>query len=528
MIKFLNDEGSYLLTEIKAEDELQQSITLKLAETFINKILYLNVKADWRGRIYTESFFIDYQGSDLALALLNFAEGQILTDCGKDYLYIYGANNHNQSNISKDTYPNRIKWVKKNYKKIISLDKKLILSAENPFVFTAFCLTMRELQNNPNYPVKIPVFLDATCNGIQHLAAILQDLNLGAKVNLTSFNIEDKPKDFYSEVIESINKTINRYGEENKQYAHFVALELTRLILKLSIMTRVYNVTTFGIKDQIKSKLNKTKLKLDDIGTVEYISKELEELLKTKSKIRNKKNLNKKEDNKGWTVYLAPGKNKTKVALTNQDIWKIAEIVYETIFDMYPSLRDIYDYFIKISELMINLGIPLTWITPTGIKITQHYLLSKRKTVAIKFGGIKRKLILRESTDKLNKKKQIESIIPNIIHSLDSNHLISLINTANNENFSPIITVHDCFGTHPNKMGELNFRVKKQFVLLYTQEKFLETFHNRILQSIKDNNLTLINDSKVIFDDKELDIPSLPKLGELELERIIDAKYMIT
>jgi len=43
---------------------------------------------------------------------------------------------------------------------------------------------MKELDKNPDYLVKLPVFLDATCSGIQHFAALLQDFELGSKVNL--------------------------------------------------------------------------------------------------------------------------------------------------------------------------------------------------------------------------------------------------------------------------------------------------------------------------------------------------------
>jgi DNA-directed RNA polymerase len=48
--------------------------------------------------------------------------------------------------------------------------------------------------------------------------------------------------------------------------------------------------------------------------------------------------------------------------------------------------------------------------------------------------------------------KQTSAVIPNIIHSLDANHLI---NSAENLKFGPIITGQDCFGTHPNKLVEL-------------------------------------------------------------------------
>jgi len=75
--------------------------------------------------------------------------------------------------------------------------------------------------------------------------------------------------------------------------------------------------------------------------------------------------------------FIAPGiYPKDKINLTYQDIFQIANILNEQIFVLFPSLNKIYDYLLNITELIIELGIPLTWITPAGIKITQHYLRS--------------------------------------------------------------------------------------------------------------------------------------------------------
>jgi hypothetical protein len=58
-------------------------------------------------------------------------------------------------------------------------------------------------------------------------------------------------------------------------------------------------------------------------------------------------------------------------------------------------------------------------------------------------------------------------------------------------------------------------------------------FHNRLLQSIKDNNIDIILNEKdlheyVIVDDNYIKIPNIPKLGKLDLQKILDSKYMIT
>jgi len=79
-------------------------------------------------------------------------------------------------------------------------------------------------------------------------------------------------------------------------------------------------------------------------------------------------------------------------------------------------------------------------------------------------------------------------------------------------------------------MGTLEYNVKKEFVLLYTDHKLLIIFHKRIIQSIKDNNFTIVKNKKknyVINNNEYLEIPSIPKLGKLDLEKIIESKYMI-
>lgn len=67
----------------------------------------------------------------------------------------------------------------KNKYKVLKIENGFINGAENKLVFIAFCLAMRELDKDPNCLIRISLFLDVTCNGLQHLAAIMRDyLNL--------------------------------------------------------------------------------------------------------------------------------------------------------------------------------------------------------------------------------------------------------------------------------------------------------------------------------------------------------------
>ena len=46
----------------------------------------------------------------------------------------------------------------------------------------------------------------------------------------------------------------------------------------------------------------------------------------------------------------------------------------------------------NISKLRIKLEIPLSWFTPVGLKLTQHYLKSKINKISISMGSKKNKL----------------------------------------------------------------------------------------------------------------------------------------
>nr|QWO71400.1 RNA polymerase [Lyophyllum semitale] len=501
LLNYLENEGKYLLDSYYKELEsksakLHAEITLKIAKSYskIKIPFYINTFADWRSRIYSYSYYINYQGNDLSSALLNFYEGMPINESGKYFLYLFGANCHNENKISKKSYNLRINWVKNNYDKIINLDPELILKAESKFMFTSFCLTMKELHTNPKNLVYIPVYLDATCSGIQHLAAMLKDLETGSKVNLIPQKISDSVGDIYSDLIGPINEAINKYGRENKGFEIFKTIELNRSHIKQPIMTKVYNVSVVGIANQLRSNF----------------------------KIIKKENLE---------YYKVPTKDHKIVHLSNGDVFKIAQILDEQIFISLPSLKGIYTYFKEIIRFLMKLNLPIIWFTPAGLEIRQHYLQSKQNKISISYSKTSRTVILREVLDKLDKNKQVQAIIPNIIHSLDASHLINLINTALDIKFTPIISIHDCFGTHPNNFKQLLYLVKTEFVLLYTKDNFLDSYHNRFLETLKDNqfNVLIETDGKKYIKPIRAKryLPIKPKLGELDLTKIKKSKYLI-
>ena len=120
-----------------------------------------------------------------------------------------------------------------------------------------------------------------------------------------------------------------------------------------------------------------------------------------------------------------------------------------------------------------------------GLTISQRYSKSITRKIEINFRlGKKKKTILREWLDRVDRQRQNQSIIPNVIHSMDASHLIMLINTWRKKG-KYILPIHDCFGTYPNDMHELFVLVKSTFIVLYFNQDFLKEYHKNFLNDLK-------------------------------------------
>lgn len=70
LLDYILNEGSYLLELSNSNKEkiIHTELTLAIAKAFKNNPFYLNINTDWRGRLYTQSFFISYQAPSPPLA----------------------------------------------------------------------------------------------------------------------------------------------------------------------------------------------------------------------------------------------------------------------------------------------------------------------------------------------------------------------------------------------------------------------------------------------------------------------------
>jgi DNA-directed RNA polymerase len=518
VFNYLKENSEFIKKAYKIDYSKSQMIhdyyTLAISESFLDIPFYLSLQTDWRGRIYTQSFYVNYQGSDLSRALIQFYDGEKLDEIGLNYLFIYAANNHNENSISKLDYNSRIQWVKNNLKYICSLNKEFILQAENPFVFLACCLAIKQYFENKDSIIKLPILLDATCSGVQHFAGLLLDYDIAKEVNLTD-PMENKnlaPTDYYSKLLIDINEKINQCGLNDPKFANLSTLKLTRKMVKKSIMTKNYNVRAITMGEQVRSSMDKIN---------HYNTENSEKIDKT--------------------TYLAPTIDGNFIELSYNDTVKIGMIINDQIFIRYPNLKVLYDYLLAMVRVFNKVNIPISWTVPHGLNITQSY--SKFRDVSVKLniaGGRQKKVVYLEPLNEMDNLKQSNAFLPNVIHSLDAAHLVNIVNVFTSpEILGPILSIHDCFGSLPNHMFKLSRIIIEEFVKIYGNNDYLNSFHKEMRENLekarckfisgKNGKLYVLipqNDSDD-YDSRKIIFPEKPKKGDLKPEHMLKSIYFV-
>lgn len=166
------------------------------------------------GRIYPNTAFLHEQGSDNAKGLLLFANGTTIGEEGFYWLLLHGSNTWGNDKVSLD---DRVEFCLQNYDLFVQYATDPYsytgwTKADKPFSFLAFCNEIRLLQEwcdagneQEDFISHLPLFIDGSNNGSQHLVAMAKDEKLAPYVNLTPSEL---PGDLYALVAEKVWKRL--------------------------------------------------------------------------------------------------------------------------------------------------------------------------------------------------------------------------------------------------------------------------------------------------------------------------------
>lgn len=496
LAKYNKDKNYVKHYEITSHNSrhLYEISVLNIASLMYNcEEIYFTNFIDWRGRIYTSSSTLNIQGGEIARALLLLKDGEVLNEDGVNSLKIYLANAYGLDKRSKFY---RLNWVNTHLDEIIATpENDLWLKADEPLMFLACALELKGYLNNPKeFVSRLPILLDATCNGLQHLSGMTCDIHLAQRVNITKSSIYDNPRDIYSELLPAIEEKIKFLIQEDSSYSNLKYLKITRKLVKRGIMTITYGVTKKGILEQLLSE----HFYLAGIVDKHY-------------------------------VYKAKDENIGDVGWTNRDLRALSEIIYNVLFDSHEVLKNFMIYFDNIVDMLNKLELPIQWITPSGLLLTQKYIKFTKYDITTAIRGIKpKKITLRKPARDdekaknvvINKEKQMNAFIPNFIHSFDAAHVVSILMKIEKSYKFNILTIHDCFGCQANYAELLAEIVKECFIALYIDKRTISNFHDHILNSIK-LNYRIVDNKVISKEGEEISIPEKPAIGELEIQKIL-------
>ena len=368
-----------------------------------------------------------------------------------------------------------------------------------------------------NYKVCNPILFDASCSGIQHIASLTLEKELASNVNVYSESLQPKddlPEDFYTYALSKINDRLKK-----SDIPELREIKLTRKIIKRSVMTIPYNISMVGVSEQLME--------------------HFEEMWVLKDRF-----------------IKIPGsatEHGNEIVLTPSQYGNLSKIIYQVLTIELPSLKMLTDYFNSMIDIFINLNLPISWITPAGLKIS--YSNIKFKSIRIKANILPtmRTSTIKLPTDSFDKLTMKRSFMPNLIHSLDAANVHLLLANIATLNL-PVYTVHDCFAGTPNNMLTMEKLVKEAFIDIYFKDEgYLLKLHKHFVESILsatdqiytkdfDTNTpnTLDNEgNKTIdvmnrFTNEIISIPELPK-GYTErnkdltsfIKGLLNSKYFI-
>jgi len=347
----LNDEHEF--ANIKRnkyqEKEYQQFISMRILEEYIIKIaktysnvpeIYFPIKLDNRGRLYPNTVYFHYQGSELAKALILFAKPDIIKRNDKEaieYLKAYVATCYGNG-LNKKSYTKRLEWIDNNWNQIINFENSdLVSKADEKFLFLSFCFEMRRFNiflNNEytdEFKTYLPIQLDGTCNGFQHLALLSNETKLFESLNLFEANKSDDPKDFYEHIINNINIHLEnrrnsvKSDEEKESYNRLIKLGLSRSNIKPAIMTKPYNAKDKTLASYIKDTL---------------IFSHIEEIVELNG-YGKKSNVT-----KAWYKI----NNDSKNYVNYDDIELLVKCINEIIYINYPRIKSLSTYLNEVAK----------------------------------------------------------------------------------------------------------------------------------------------------------------------------------
>jgi DNA-directed RNA polymerase len=227
-----------------------------VANKYKQEVFWIPWSFDFRGRCYPIPTSLSPQGTDFDKSLIYFQEEGPVNEW---WLAFQVATTYG---LDKATMQDRIDWTRNNHDLIdlIASDPEGTVEewsqAEEPWCFLAAALEYSQCVIHKTKKTSgLPVSVDATCSGLQHLSALALDRTAAEMVNVVP---TDKPSDGYAIVAEKAKEIL-------PQHLHHL---MNRKLTKRTVMTTPYGVTENSARDYIRQELKGVELERGELQAI--------------------------------------------------------------------------------------------------------------------------------------------------------------------------------------------------------------------------------------------------------------------
>ena len=401
---------------------------------------------DFRGRVYGVPHF-NFQRHERVRALFLFADGEPIGHEGLKWLKVHVANRADSNDlgcggISKRPFDERTRWVDQHLEEIKNITvaplKELQWTkADKPFLFLAACFELTEaIAKGPEFISRLPISFDGSCNGLQHLSAMLRDEETARWVNLMP---GDVPQDVYEMVAEHVRWLAqeDQISEDADLAKLWLKHGISRKHVKRNVMAYFYGSAKWGMAEQQR----------DDL--MRPLKKEV------KSGERQEHPFGEDEGNDA-AKYLASR-------------------VHFTVEKLIKRPAKTMAFLQTLAQTMSNDEQYLQWKTPAGFPWANRYYKQKTEQVRLRLRttSFRIKIATGEEEPEVDKNGAKNGVAANFVHACDAAHLMLTVNAAVAEGITSIATVHDSFGCLPSQAERFRHIIREQFVRMYEEHDVL-------------------------------------------------------
>jgi DNA-directed RNA polymerase len=466
---------------------------LSVCRTLGDRTLYYPHNLDFRGRVYATPQYLTPQGSDLAKGLLRFERALPLGKGGLRWLKIHAAN---CAGVDKVSIDERLAWVDENIERVLRVGRAPLDNMrdwwdikDTAVQFLAACIELAQAIDSgdpEHYKSTLPVTVDGSCNGIQHLSALSQDEVAGSMVNLVP---KEKPADIYNAVALETTRLVGEILQDPKLTAAVAGHDADSNVggvvgAAFEELQMASTWLRYGIK---RGCAKRPTMIMPYGGTVraveEYISQWVDENTRT--------------------GVAHPWGRRKRTACR----W-LAKIMWRAMGNVVAGPRAVMEWTRKLAGAASKHQLPVRWTTPSGWRVTQAYPSVTSRRVETKLGDKVTKLMMYSDSPKIDSRRQAQGLAPNWIHSLDAAMLHILVVELFREcGIEDVMVVHDSFGAHAGSMDLLSSRLRDVFVRMYSSDDVMARFVADVTEG-----------GRVVVDPP-------PAKGTLNLECVRDSVY---